>query len=380
MKNPTRLFLIFVFAIFFLGLIKAHAETPLSESGTVQQPAASKTAVAFPQSGKNNVDWVRLKSGEYLEGKILILEDNELKFDSTILGDIEINFNDITELYSPRTNMCLFEIEEMITVNGSLYIKDDHVIVRGEEERHFKRSELVRIVSGKPKELNYWSAKANLGLQIRAGNVDKVDLTSVGNAKRQTAVTRFVMDYNMAFGKVEGVLTTSNVRSASQFDYFVTRRFFITPIFLEYFHDIFQNIEHRLTPGSGLGYEFFDTAKFDWNGMLGVAYQYERYDSVLFGNPIDQSLPVGVLATRLDWKITKGIDYNLQYSFKLGLTDPDERNHHFQTAFEYELLSWLDFDITFIWDRVANPKIDANGILPQMDDVQLLFGIGLEFD
>jgi len=53
--------------------------------------------------------------------------------------------------------------------------------------------------------------------------------------------------------------------------------------------------------------------------------------------------------------------------------------HHMVASLENELLSWLDFDITGVWDYIAEPAPNANGVTPKRRDYQLLVGLGVDF-
>ena len=49
------------------------------------------------------------------------------------------------------------------------------------------------------------------------------------------------------------------------------------------------------------------------------------------------------------------------------------------TGFEVELTSLLDFDFTFVWDRIQNPRPDSNQEIPLQDDYRMIFSLGLDF-
>jgi hypothetical protein len=46
---------------------------------------------------------------------------------------------------------------------------------------------------------------------------------------------------------------------------------------------------------------------------------------------------------------------------------------------ESDLISDLDLDVTFVWDRVGNPEPAADGTVRKKDDYQLIVGISYEF-
>ena len=47
-------------------------------------------------------DWVQLTSGEWLKGEIIALYDDELRFDSEILDTLEIDIEDIGDIFGRR--------------------------------------------------------------------------------------------------------------------------------------------------------------------------------------------------------------------------------------------------------------------------------------
>ena len=46
---------------------------------------------------------------------------------------------------------------------------------------------------------------------------------------------------------------------------------------------------------------------------------------------------------------------------------------------ENDITSWIDLDISFIWDHINSPEQESDGTLPERDDYQLLIGFGVEF-
>jgi hypothetical protein len=44
-----------------------------------------------------------------------------------------------------------------------------------------------------------------------------------------------------------------------------------------------------------------------------------------------------------------------------------------------ELTKRFDLDLSFVWDRISNPKAGADGITPKQDDFRLIVGLGVDF-
>ena len=81
---------------------------------------------------------------------------------------------------------------------------------------------------------------------------------------RRTVNNRISLDYIANFNETENVEVTNNHRVNLGWDMFLTNRFFINPIYGEYFRDPFQNIDARNTVGVGAGYQIFDSPKTEW--------------------------------------------------------------------------------------------------------------------
>lgn len=53
--------------------------------------------------------------------------------------------------------------------------------------------------------------------------------------------------------------------------------------------------------------------------------------------------------------------------------------HHLLTSLEFELTSILDFDVTWVWDRIEDSRQNPDGAFPKQDDYRLSFMLGLDF-
>src|SRR6516225_4220584 len=69
--------------------------------------ALTSTLPRPPAPMSDNADWVQLKSGEWLRGKITSFTYPKLNFDSDKLKDQTFDFKDLVQLWSPRA-FCLY--------------------------------------------------------------------------------------------------------------------------------------------------------------------------------------------------------------------------------------------------------------------------------
>jgi hypothetical protein len=50
-----------------------------------------------------------------------------------------------------------------------------------------------------------------------------------------------------------------------------------------------------------------------------------------------------------------------------------------QAELSLELTKRFDLDVSFVWDRISNPKVGADGVEPKPDDFRLVVGLGVDF-
>ncbi len=328
-------------------------------------------------------DWVQLTSGEWLKGKIKSMYNEVLEFDSDKLKLQSIKLNDVKYLQSFKS--CHISIENIGPVHGKLNIVNEIITVtEGDNIRKFKRTELISFTPAGSREIDLWAIKLSMGFDIKKGNTDQIDFNTQFSAKRRTAESRFTTNYTGNFSQTDAVSgspeeTINNQRINFSLDKYVTRYFFYTPIFGEYFEDKFQNIEQRTTLGVGIGYTLIDTDDMDWNISGGPSYLSTTYVSVLPGENIKADSASLALNTYFEAEINNRVDFIFKYNIQLSSKESGGYSHDMTATFETELTGDLDFDVSFIWRRINNAAVDDQGIAPEADDLNFILGISYTY-
>ncbi len=328
-------------------------------------------------------DWVQLTSGEWLKGEIKSMYNDSLEFDSDKLDLLEIDWEDVKYLKSYRPSNVNIENYEPLT--GGLQISGDKVtITDGENVQEFDRFDLISLTPSGDREIDLWSIKFTLGLNVRSGNTDQLDYNSKFNARRRTARSRFTLDYIGNISKTGNdtgdlIETINNNRISASTNRYATRYFFYTPLFAEYYRDPFQNIDQRITAGIGLGYTIFDTGKYEWNVNGGPAYVSTKYLSVQPGEEQKVEAAAVAIGTDFDAELTNSLDFIFKYQVQASEPDAGGYTHHIVGTFESEITGSLDFDISLIWDRISQPATDADGNTPEPDDYRLTVGVAYTY-
>lgn len=340
-------------------------------------PAADAWQPPAP-TGEDGFDWIQLKSGEWLKGKIKSLQDEKLEFDSEELDLLSFDWDKIRSVRSPH--WLSVRIEKRKPVDGSILVTTNEVqIVTATATNSYPRAELLAITPTGNREVDKWTGKVSVGVSFRAGNTHEIDVDVFSSVQRRTPDTRLSLEYSGNYGKVNGAEVEQNHRFKGQFDYFLSRRLFVRVPDIEYFRDPLQNLEHRLTLGAGVGYDLFKTPKTEWNITISPSYQRNWYDSVPDGDASTASSAALVLSTKFDTELTQRLDWIFEYRGQLSRRETGNDTHYARTALEFEVHKRLKLDLSFEWERISNPQAESGGAQPTPDDFRLITSLGVDF-
>jgi hypothetical protein len=86
-----------------------------------------------------------------------------------------------------------------------------------------------------------------------------------------------------------------------------------------------------------------------------------------------------VAGTLFHTELTRTVDFDFNYSFQIVNEESGTYSHHFVPSFEIDLTDdWLDFRVSFVWDRIQDPQPNADGTVPKQDDFYLILSLGLD--
>jgi len=363
-------------------------ETMINNISTPKKEAVWEKLAPTPK----RYDWIELKSGEWLKGKFKALYSKTLEFDSDKLKLLSFDFKDVYQIRSHNIMTVSIQTQEdqnggffdikgtILHVTGIIRVDRKTIrIIQGSATLEFPRDQIISIAYEGTSELQHWSAKVSLSVNANSGNTNQLDYTANAVIQRRTSKSKLRLDYLGNISIRDDLESANNHRFNETFNLYMTRAFFISPVTSEYFRDPYQNIHAQWTVGTGLGYTVIDTKDIDWSLSLGPAFVRSEYETVETDADAENNSWAVQLTTVAEIALTDDIDLNLNYQFsKLDDTNGKYR-HHTITKLENEITSWLDFDITFIWDYLEEPTAKEDGTLPYKNDTQLLLGLGIDF-
>jgi hypothetical protein len=319
-------------------------------------------------------DWIHLNSGEWLKGEIKHMRERKIKFESDELDDLSIDLSDCRDIYMQR--LSFLRIESGDTPEGRGVLRGDLLEFETVDGRKLEitRSEIVSIVPGGEREIDYWSFEAGADYAMQDGNTEQVDLSGRGGIYRRTATLRLLNDYRGIYGSQDGTKTTNNHRATSHLDIFLTSRFYLTVPTIEYYKDEFKNVKHRVSPGVGVGYELIRNDYVEFDVSLSAVYQFQESED---GEKSDDA--AALVGIGLDFDLPAGTEFDNTYRVQVVATDPDKTSHHIESILSFDIWGPLDLDLTFILDRIEKPETEDDGTEPDANDISIMAGFSIEF-
>ena len=342
---------------------------------------AGRTSSALPDLSwvppQDSYDWIQLNTGEWLKGRIKAMQERQIEFFSEKLSDVTFDWKDIRQVRSPRTIDVLFVGGKK--VSGPVTVTPERVTVGGAPPYVVPRDELQSLTPGGGKERDYWSIDLSAGLSLQSGNTRAVQYNAQVDLQRRTPATRLSLDYIGNVSSINDIESADNHRVNTEFDLWLSRRFYLVLPSAEYYKDPFQNLAHRVTAGVGVGYDVIDRPSMEWNITTGPAYQYAWFDSTEPGQPTEKGTAALTFGSRFKWNITPRIKWILQYRGQYTSREVGETTHHGVSTLSVDLNKRLTLDLSGIWDRISDPKVNADGVRPKPDDFSLVVGLGVHF-
>jgi putative salt-induced outer membrane protein YdiY len=323
-------------------------------------------------------DWIILTSGELVVGEFYNIYSDEVYFKSVRFKEKSIKFKYIKRLKTNRVVSVNFGDGKIH--QGYLSIGEDKIVLSNEGKKvEFNKDNFVSVASGADSFFEGWRNEIVFNVDFESGNSENEDYGVILDLKRDISNSKFRLYYIKNLEKSNSIKTSDNQRLNIDYSYYINQKFFYKPLFAEYYEDKFSNIRHSFYLGGGIGYEFYDTSKFELSVFGGPGYKKIVYDTNYIDSNTNNGSFMMLFGTSLEYEIVEDLDFELSYRFELTDEYNGEYIHYLIGKLEHDLYEDLDLEITYIWDRINSPMQRVDGSMPNKDNTQMLIGIGYEF-
>lgn len=223
-------------------------------------------------------DEVQFKNGDRLTGKIISAEVGKLKIKTTVAGEVEVDLSDVKTFAT--TGPITLRLKDGTSFTQPVAAAaDGQVAVQGGAVAA-QNVPLASIKKINPKES--WTGAIVAGGLLTRGNSDTDAFNLMIDATRRTDNDRINLNAQYLYGRQRDNSTgdkstsTDNWRIGGKYDYFFTPKFYgFVSAAIE--RDRIADLDLRLTPAVGVGYQWAESPRFNFSTEAGLAWVYESY-------------------------------------------------------------------------------------------------------
>lgn len=225
--------------------------------------------LAMPASA----DEVYLLNGDRLSGTIVKMEENVLTLQTDYGGEIKVEWEKVQRLSSDSPLKILVPGESRDVVRSFFYGAHDLHEVRELGPDGPVPLADIKAINLEPIRL---TGTVTIGGNSTSGNSSAKAFNGATRLTLNADRQRLLVEGKYNYGQAGDQVTARNSLASLKHDYFVSKQVFIESFgMLE--KDTLQNLQLRSTIGSGLGYQFYETARTMLSLSVGLAHVSEHF-------------------------------------------------------------------------------------------------------
>lgn len=320
-----------------------------------------------PAAMLTRADWIVLKDGDRVSGKILKKDGKNVTIQSRHFGTLTVPWESVAAVETDQPVNVVLPNEE--TFKASLQTRNGQIQVAPEEgtPRTVRPSEILALRNNaeqrtyerllRPGIMDLWAITGSFNIAGATGNADTSTLTTPLNLVRESRTSRTAMYFNLIrstalVDDVEGE-TAKAVRGGWSFSRNVLRKLSVRG-FNDYEFDKFQALDLRTVFGIGLGWELWHAERASLALVGGSAWNREKFDPT-DGDPFVRNSSEGYWGNDLNYSLSSRT--NLVQGFRMfnNLSKRGEYRMNFDVAAKTKLSRWLDWNVTLSDRFLSNP-------------------------
>jgi len=314
-------------------------------------------------------DEVMLKNGDRLTGKITT-EGSNLTVDTGPAGKITVDLKNVKSFSTGAAIDIL--MNDGTRVHGRVDSGPDGQIMLAPDNGPARAIAFADFKQVNPPP-STWIGNILIGGLLVRGNTDADSLNAAINVSRRGDHDRITLGAQYIFARTKSpgqskTETADDLQGNVKYDYFFTPKFYGYGV-VDAEHDVIAKIDLRLSPGVGVGYQWFDTKVFSFNTEGGIGWLYRKYAHDGHTSSVDARaayhlkwVPVAHVNVFHDFEYLPGLDRLSNYFFD---TDAGVRADITEKMY-------TEFKVQYQYDSRPAPGRGSN-------DIRYILGVGWTF-
>jgi putative salt-induced outer membrane protein YdiY len=314
-------------------------------------------------------DDIIFKNGDHLTGKVDGYDGSKLTVSGTPAGTVSIELKNVkTFSTADAVNVVL---KDGTVLHQKIVASPDGQIALppGSPIQHVPFANLKAI---NPPPIR-WTGNVVVGGTLTRGNTDTDDFNASLHLEHKTEKDRLSFDAGYLYSREHiqggGFHETQNnwFGEAKYEDFFNKKLYGYGDVRAE--QDVIADIDLRLTPGVGLGYQWIDTPKWKFNTEAGISWLYRSYSNDGSNESVSARL-----AYHLTGKLNDKVSVIHDFEYFPGLDRIS--NYYFNTDFgiraDITKTFFTQFKVEYRYDSQPAPGRGSN-------DLRYILGVGVNF-
>lgn len=318
-------------------------------------------------------DEIRFKNGDRITGEIVSAGDGTLTIKSSVAGEIKVKLEDV-ETFTTDNPIAL-KLKDGSLLNQRVEAAEEPGTVQTLPEGPLPAATIPLAQVG---QINpsapRWTGSITANLAITRGNSETTTAALNADASRRTDIDRITLGAGYLFSRQEDPDTGDDTTTADawfgsgKYDYFVSPKWYL---FAEarVERDEIADLNLRLTPSAGVGYQWVEREDFKFSTEAGVAWVFEDYET---GDSEDH------MALRFGYKLTKDLNDKVSLFHTLtyfpSLESLSDFNLSADAGVRADLTSQFFTELKLEWQHDSTPA-EGN----THNDLRFLGGVGWKF-
>ena len=330
-------------------------------------------ACALAAATTLHADEILFNNGDRLTGTILSAEGGKLKIKTAVAGEVTVDMKDVKTFMTDEPITLRLKDGNVLKDKVTAATTQNAVQTAGSGAVAAQNVDLTLVEKVNPPPVK-WTGSLVAGALISSGNTESQAYNLSFDATRRAEDDRLTFGAGYFFGQqtdpdtgIEST-TTDNWFVQGKYDYFFTKKWYgYANARVE--RDRIAALDLRFTPGVGVGYQWVESADFNFNTEAGISWVYEDYET---GD--SDSHFAGRLAYHLDKKLNDKVKlfHNLEYLPSLERLD--DFNVNSDVGLRATLTENMFGEAKVEWKYDATPAPGA-----EKNDLRWILGVGWTF-
>lgn len=229
-----------------------------------------------------SADEVLFKSGDRLQGTVVKVAGGKMVFASKVAGKVTLNMADIKTFSTDAPITIVLTDGTVVEQQVSVAAAEGQITVAPDTATP-QAVAFDAIGTVNPDKVK-WTGIVAVGMNFTRGNTKSDTLNVAGDAVRRTVNDRSTAALGYIFTKQRDNNTRDTTTTADkwfvrgQYDYFFSPKFYgYSNLRVE--KDRIADLDLRVTPGIGGGYQWIERPDFKFFTEAGLSYVYEKYNN-----------------------------------------------------------------------------------------------------